>query len=250
MKKAMLLGCVAALSAVGLAKADPVPLSAFVDQNGYIDVLALTCAQLANTYQQDANVLTAWYSGWYNGLDHKHYLDYTKGRIAEHDVIEYCKAHPDEKIIHAMAIVFHGHAQGIGRRCEMSGGMTVKKTILSIAAGLALSVCAGAGAHAQQTVTFMCLAPAGHVCQFAVRTGGSQVAFALPSGERKEMAGITPHADKYCVCDPGPVTPDYKAPRLDHWCLGSWVDVDAGVNSENDNGNDRFAVEGSSRQAE
>ena len=107
MHKTILLSIAAtALAAGGVAKADPVPLSAYVDQNGYIDVTALTCAQLANTYQEDANVLTAWYSGWYNGLDHKHYLDYTKGRIVEHDVIEYCKAHPDEKIIHAMAVVF------------------------------------------------------------------------------------------------------------------------------------------------
>jgi hypothetical protein len=74
---------------------------------------------------------------------------------------------------------------------------------------------------AQQTVTFLCAAPAGHVCQFAVQTGGSQVAFALPSGQRKEVPGITPHADKYCVCDPGPVTANCQAPRLDHWCLGA-----------------------------
>ena len=45
-------------------------------------------------------------------------------------------------------------------------------------------------------VTFLCAAPAGHVCQFAVKTGGSQMGFALPSGERKEVANITPHADK------------------------------------------------------
>src|SRR5215475_13198247 len=87
---------------------------------------------------------------------------------------------------------------------------------------------------AQQTVTFVCLAPAGHVCQFAIQTGGSQMTFALPSGERKQVAGITPHADKYCVCDPGPVTPDCKAPQLDHWCMGQWLDVDTGLNSEND----------------
>ena len=33
------------------AKADPVPLSAYVDANGFLDVQTLTCAQLANTYQ-------------------------------------------------------------------------------------------------------------------------------------------------------------------------------------------------------
>jgi hypothetical protein len=95
---------------------------------------------------------------------------------------------------------------------------------------------------AQQTVTFLCAAPAGHVCQFAVQTGGSQIAFALPSGQRKEVPGITPHADKYCVCDPGPVTPNCQAPRVDHWCMGSWLDVDTGLNSENDIGKGHFAV--------
>src|SRR5271168_5392393 len=48
----------------------------------------------------------AWYSGWYNGLAHKHFMDYRKGRVAEHDVIEYCEAHLDERIIHAIGIVF------------------------------------------------------------------------------------------------------------------------------------------------
>ena len=76
----------------------------------------------------------------------------------------------------------------------------------------------------------------------AVQTGGSQIAFALPSGERKEVPDITPHVDKYCVCDPGPVTPNCQAPRLDHWCMGSWLDVDTGLNSERENANDRFAA--------
>ncbi len=104
MKKVMLLGLVGALATFGAAKADPVDLSADVDANGFIDVQALTCAQLANTYQSDANVLMAWYSGWYNGLGHKHYMDYKKGRELEHLVIEYCKAHQDEKIIHAISV--------------------------------------------------------------------------------------------------------------------------------------------------
>ena len=113
---------------------------------------------------------------------------------------------------------------------------------LSIAVGVVLPACLAAGAHAQQPARFVCLAPAGHVCQFSVRTGGSEINFALPSGERKEVAGITPYADKYCVCDPGPVTPDCKAPLLGHWCLGSWIDVTTGLNSKNDIANDRFAA--------
>ncbi len=101
-------------------------------------------------------------------------------------------------------------------------------------------ICLATAASAQQTVTFLCAAPTGHVCQFAVQTGGSQMAFALPSGERKEVPGITPHADKYCVCDPGR-SRRLQAP-LDHWCMGSWLDVDTGLNSENDLGMNSFAA--------
>ena len=123
----------------------------------------------------------------------------------------------------------------------------MKNLLLSAALCVAAPICLASAANAQQTVTFLCAAPTGHVCQFAVNIAGSQMDFALPSGERKEVANVTPHADKYCVCDPGPVTPDCKAPRLDHWCLGSWVDVDTGLNSENEITNDRFAADLRSR---
>jgi hypothetical protein len=63
MKKTMLLGFAASMAVIGLAKADPVPLSSYADANGFIDVQVLTCGQLANTYQEDANALTSWYSG-------------------------------------------------------------------------------------------------------------------------------------------------------------------------------------------
>jgi hypothetical protein len=105
-RRMIFLGAVATIATMSAAKADPVDLSAYVDKNGFLDVQTLTCAQLANTYQEDADALTSWYSGWYNGLAHRHYLDYKKGRQAEHEVIEYCKAHPDEKIIHAIGVVF------------------------------------------------------------------------------------------------------------------------------------------------
>jgi hypothetical protein len=122
----------------------------------------------------------------------------------------------------------------------------MKRQLLPTALGVAAPVWLASGAFAQQTlaqqtVTFLCAAPTGHVCQFAVQKAGSQIAFALPSGQRKEVPGITPHADKYCVCDPGPVTPDCKAPQLDHWCMGQWLDVDSGLNSENDAGKNAFA---------
>ena len=91
-----------------------VPLSAYVDANGYIDVQALMCAQLANTYQEDADALTTWYSGWYNGLAKKHYLDFRKGKLVEHEVIMHCKAHPGIRIIDAIAIVFKDERARLG----------------------------------------------------------------------------------------------------------------------------------------
>lgn len=90
------------------------PLSAYVDANGYINVQKLTCAQLADTYQQDADLLTAWYSGWYNGLAHKHFLDYRKGKVAEHEVIVYCKEHPERRVIDAIAVVFRDERAAAG----------------------------------------------------------------------------------------------------------------------------------------
>ena len=106
MKTTYILAGFTALALAGVAKADPVDLSTFADANGFIDVQTLTCAQLANTYQEDANALATWYSGWYNGLAHKHFMDYKKGRETEHLVIQYCKGHPDQKIIHAISVVF------------------------------------------------------------------------------------------------------------------------------------------------
>ena len=115
------------------------------------------------------------------------------------------------------------------------------RTILALAAAVALPAFWAPAASAQQAVPFLCLAPAGHVCQFEVRTPAGPIDFALPSGERKEVAGVTPRSDKYCVCDPGPVTADCKAPQLDHWCLGDWVDVTPGLNSQNGPSKNRFA---------
>ena len=81
-------------------------LDAYVDKNGYIDVQALTCGQLADTYQEDANALANWYSGWYNGLAKKHYYHLNRVKGTEHEVIVFCKEHRDMKIIKAMDIIF------------------------------------------------------------------------------------------------------------------------------------------------
>ena len=82
-----------------------VPLSAYTDANGYINVQALTCARLAGTFQEDADYLAAWYSGWYNGLAKKHFAHVTRVKSGEHQVIVYCKQHPELKVIEAIDIV-------------------------------------------------------------------------------------------------------------------------------------------------
>jgi len=82
-----------------------VSLSTYTDANGYVDVQSLTCAQLAGTYQEDADYLAAWYSGWYNGLAKKHFAHVARVKSGEHQLIVYCKGHPDLKIIQAIDIL-------------------------------------------------------------------------------------------------------------------------------------------------
>jgi hypothetical protein len=105
MKRHLILAAILCTTALQDARAQT-DLSAYADANGFLDVQKLTCAQLAGTWQGDADMLTTWYSGWYNGLARKHYLDIRKGKEAEHEVIVYCKANPDKLIIEAIAVVF------------------------------------------------------------------------------------------------------------------------------------------------
>lgn len=83
-----------------------VELKNYVDASGYLDVQKLTCAQLADTFQEDANLLTTWYSGWYNGLGKKHLINIARAKEAEHEVIVYCKANPKVTVIKAIGLVF------------------------------------------------------------------------------------------------------------------------------------------------
>lgn len=84
------------------------PLSDYADKNGYVDVQKLTCAQLAGTFQEDADMLAAWYSGWYNGLAKAHRAKITRVKDDQHEVIVYCKANPNVTIIKAIDTIFKG----------------------------------------------------------------------------------------------------------------------------------------------
>ena len=104
MRKAMILAAAALALASLEARAQP-DLKAYADANGYLDVQKLTCAQLAGTWQEDADKLMVWYSGWYNGLAKKHFFHPSRGVRLEHEVIVHCKANPDIRVIDAIAVI-------------------------------------------------------------------------------------------------------------------------------------------------
>ena len=101
------VGLVAAALLAASASLAPaqVELKTYVKPNGYLNVRALTCAQLANTFQEDADLLGVWYSGWLNGRAKSHYIDVDRTKAGIHQVIVYCKANPDKKVVDAVKIV-------------------------------------------------------------------------------------------------------------------------------------------------
>ena len=98
------IAVVAAVTLVASVSASraQVDLTTYTDAKGYLNVRGLTCAQLANTYQEDANFLGAWYSGWWNGRLKKHSINVARAKQGLHEVIVYCKANPDKKVVDAV----------------------------------------------------------------------------------------------------------------------------------------------------
>jgi HdeA/HdeB family len=82
-----------------------VPLTSYADAKGMIDVQRFTCAQLSGTFQEDADAMAMWYSGWYNGLAKKHYFNLPRAKEGLHQVIVHCKANPGKKVIQAIDLV-------------------------------------------------------------------------------------------------------------------------------------------------
>ena len=82
-----------------------VELKTYADSKGYIDVQKLTCAQLVNTFQEDADFLGIWYSGWYNGLGKKHAINVPRVKEGIHNVIVHCKDNKGKTVIQAIDFV-------------------------------------------------------------------------------------------------------------------------------------------------
>jgi hypothetical protein len=109
MRRSLIIAAV--LLGAGSAAQAQVELKNYADANGYIDVQKLTCAQLAGTFQEDADFLGVWYSGWYNGLAKKHALNVSRTRAGIHNVIVYCKANPARTVIQAIDVILKEEKQ-------------------------------------------------------------------------------------------------------------------------------------------
>ncbi len=103
MRKSLVIS--AALVCIASTAPAQTPLSTYASPDGYILVKKLTCAQLAGTFQEDADFLGVWYSGWYNGLAHKSALNVPRVKEGIHQVIVFCKDNPDKTIIQAIDII-------------------------------------------------------------------------------------------------------------------------------------------------
>src|SRR3954469_21251871 len=117
-QKTFVAAALMSAAAFGANAQTATPLSSYADAEGWIDVQAMTCAQLAGTYQEDADMLSTWYSGWYNGLAKKHSINVKRGKEVEHELIMYCKANTGKKVIQAIAVVFKDERAELGIRMK------------------------------------------------------------------------------------------------------------------------------------
>jgi HdeA/HdeB family len=79
-----------------------VELPKLADAKGNINIQKLTCGQLTSTYQEDADFLLTWYSGWSNGLAKAHVLNVAHVKDSVHKIIAYCKANADKRVTQAI----------------------------------------------------------------------------------------------------------------------------------------------------
>jgi HdeA/HdeB family len=102
--KSLRAALVAAATLVAAASASQAqtPLTAYEDAKGYLNVRALTCSQLTGTTQDDANFLGAWYSGWWNGHVKRHAINIDRAKKGLHEVLVYCQANPNTKVVDAV----------------------------------------------------------------------------------------------------------------------------------------------------
>jgi len=104
---AALLSAVTLVASASIAPAQT-ELKAYADDKGYISVRKLTCAQLAGTFQEDADFLGVWYAGWYNGRNKRHMINVPRVKEGIHQTIVYCKDNPNKTVVDAIDVVIKG----------------------------------------------------------------------------------------------------------------------------------------------
>jgi HdeA/HdeB family len=92
----------AAPSAAAPVQQAPPLLARYADANGNIDVRQLTCGHLNEASAEEAQLLLAWYSGWYNGLAKGRGINLARVRYNIRNVVDYCKVNRDKKLTDAL----------------------------------------------------------------------------------------------------------------------------------------------------
>lgn len=80
-------------------------LERYADANGNIDARQLTCGHLDNTSPDEAELLLAWYSGWYSGSAKRREINLPRVRYAIRNVIDYCRTNRDKRLTDVMELM-------------------------------------------------------------------------------------------------------------------------------------------------
>jgi hypothetical protein len=83
----------------------PSQLAKYADANGNLDVRQLACGHLADTSADEAELLLAWYSGWYNASAKKRGVNLPRVRYNIRSVIDYCKANREKRLSDVMELM-------------------------------------------------------------------------------------------------------------------------------------------------
>ena len=81
------------------------PLAKYADANGNIDIRQFTCGHFNEASAEEAQLLLAWYSGWYKGLAKSRGINLARVRYSSRAVIDYCKANRDKRLTEVMELM-------------------------------------------------------------------------------------------------------------------------------------------------
>lgn len=82
-----------------------VPLSSYTEPNGVLDVERLSCGHLAIASPQEADLLLAWYSGWYSGFAKRRGINLARVQAAIRNVAAYCRINREKRLSDVMELM-------------------------------------------------------------------------------------------------------------------------------------------------